>query len=150
MISTAGEVDRRAGADWGLVHRVVTRYEQARSRGENPAIEEALAEAGPERASALVELIHSDLEWRLRAGEPVRVEGYLVAFPELNRDRRALVGLLATEWTIRRRIEPTLHRDEYLDRFPGLYQALLDAMARGSTGLRATLPLAGPGGAGPL
>ena len=39
-------------------------------------------------AAALVELIHSELEWRLKAGEPARVEEYLVAFPELNRDRR--------------------------------------------------------------
>ena len=150
MSSTAKEADPRAGGTWMRVHRVVTRFEQARLRGERPSIGEALAEAGPHRSTVLVELVHSELEWRLRAGEPARVEDYLVAFPELNRDRRALVGLLATEWTIRRRTEPMLQGDEYLNRFPGLYPSLLDAMAHGSTGLRATLPLVSPGDAGGL
>ena len=137
----ASDGDSVPGPDeWAVVHGIVTRFEQALRGGERPSIEAALALAGPWRATVLVELLHSDLEWRLKAGEPARVEDYLAGFPEMNRDRRSLVGLLAAEWTIRRRTEPTLDGDEYLRRFPGLYPSLLDAMARGSTGPRATLP----------
>ncbi len=96
-----------------------------------------------------MELVHSELDWRLKSGEPARVEDYILAFPDLNRDRDALVDLLAAEWTIRRRSEPTLGGEEYQSRFPGLYSALLDHMTRGSTGLRPTLPLARPASATP-
>lgn len=131
--------------EWQVVHRVVTRFEEAIRRGDRPTIEGSLADAGPWRRAALVELIHSELEWRLKSGEPARVEDYLVALPEMNRDRQALVGLLATEWTVRRRAEPMLDGEEYLRRFPGLHSALLDAMAHGSTGLRMTLPISPAG-----
>jgi serine/threonine protein kinase len=133
--------------EWKVVHRLVARFEEALARGERPTIESALAGAGHWRGAALVELIHSEFEWRLKAGEPARVEDYLVAFPELNRDRRTLVGLLATEWTVRRRTEPMLDGEEYRSRFPGLHADLLDAMAHGSTGLRMTLPISPAGAA---
>jgi hypothetical protein len=147
MAASPAEPERNAGDDgeWSVVHRIVTRFEQAHRRGERPTIEEALAGAGPHRARALVELVHSDLDRRLKDGEPARVEDYLRDFPELNLDRRALVDLIVAEWTIRRRTESTLNGEEYRVRFPGLYAAVLDAMAHGSTGLRGTLPLVGSG-----
>jgi serine/threonine protein kinase len=145
MVANRGELERKTDDDgeWSVVHRIVYRFEQAVRRGERPTIEGALAAAGVHRARALVELVHSDLDYRLKAGEPARVEDYLRNFPELNLDRRTLVDLIAAEWTIRRRTEPTLNGDEYRGRFPGLHAALLDAMSHGSTGLRATLPLVG-------
>jgi hypothetical protein len=149
MQPTTAETEPGTDGDWSIVHRAVTRFEQALRRGERPSIAEQLADAGPMRARLLVELVHSELDWRLKAGEPARVEEYVVAFTDLNRDRDAIVDLLAAEWTIRRRSEPTLGGDEYQSRFPGLYSALLDHMTRGSTGLRPTLPLARPGATTP-
>ncbi len=146
MAASDGARDKAAD-EWQVVHRVVTRFEEALRRGERPSIESSLADAGPWRKAALVELIHSELEWRLKAGEPARVEEYLVAFPEVNRDRQALIGLLATEWTVRRRTEPMLDGEEFRSRFPGLHSDLLDAMAHGSTGVRMTLPLSPVGAA---
>ncbi|HEY2158752.1 MAG TPA: hypothetical protein VGH33_24180 [Isosphaeraceae bacterium] len=148
-MTTTSETERGTDGEWSIVHRAVTRFEQALRRGERPSIAEELAGAGPMRPKLLVELVHSELDWRLKAGAPARVEEYLLAFPDLNRDRAALVDLLAAEWTIRRRSEPTLGDDEYQSRFPGLFPALLDHMTRGSTGLRTTLPLARPGDAAP-
>ncbi len=149
MAAMAGESDRSVEGEWSAVHRVVTRFEQSLRRGERPAIAEALAASGAGGVRLLAELIHAELDWRLKAGEPARVEEYLLAFPDLNRARGAIVELLAAEWTIRRRSEPTLGGDEYQSRFPGLYTELLDHMTRGSTGLRTTLPLSPPGSARP-
>jgi hypothetical protein len=59
---------------------VVRRFEGAWQRGERPDIEAALAGlAGADRAAALVELAHAELELRLKAREPARVEDYLPA-----------------------------------------------------------------------
>ena len=38
------------------------------------------------RSAVLVELVHIDLECRLKTGEPARVESYLERFPELSQD----------------------------------------------------------------
>ena len=51
----------------------------------------------------LEELIHADLELRLKQGEDARVEFYLDVFPELKKNERHLTALLKTEYTIRRR-----------------------------------------------
>src|SRR5579871_1311663 len=56
---------------------LLARFERLWTGG-RPAIDDFLA-ASPadERPAVLVELVHADLEFRLRAGEPARVEDYL-------------------------------------------------------------------------
>jgi serine/threonine protein kinase/predicted ATPase len=58
------------------------------------------------------------MEFRLRSGEPVRVETYLAAHPELADDRRATLGLIAAEYELRRLHEGDMDFDEYRRRFP--------------------------------
>src|SRR5205807_2895889 len=66
----------------------------------------------------LIELVHIDLELRLKAGEAARAEEYLARYPELAGDRAAAVELIAAEHGLRRRSEPHLSPDEYWQRFP--------------------------------
>src|SRR5262245_30803245 len=115
-------LDRR---QWRECERLVARFEEARRRGEAPAMEEYLPAAGPLRQAVLVELVHTDLELRLEAGEPVRVEAYLARFPELAADADAVVDLAAAEYALRRRREPHLTEEEYQRRFPHLGAALV-------------------------
>src|SRR5436305_14362454 len=56
----------------------------------------------------LIELVHVDLEYRLRAGTAARVEDYLARFPALADDRDVMLGLLAAEYEWRRRRESDL------------------------------------------
>ena len=58
--------------------------------------------AGPARGRALAELARLDLEHRLRAGEPARVEAYLARCPELRQDAEAVVALVTREYQVRR------------------------------------------------
>src|SRR5262249_47737030 len=51
-------------------------------------------------------------------GEAARAEEYLVRYPELAGDTAAAVTLIAAEHELRRRREPCLCLDEYLERFP--------------------------------
>jgi hypothetical protein len=69
------------------------------------------------RFSVLVELVHVELEFRLKAGEAARVENYLQRYPELDRPD-IVIALLVTEYRQRQRREPQLTPQAYLVRFP--------------------------------
>lgn len=106
-----------AGA-WGQLEEVVTAFEEAWQQGKQPSIDEYLRADGIERPTLITELVHTDLECRLKAGDPVRVEEYLERYPEIAGDRQRALDLIAAEYTQRRRREKTLTREEYLRRFP--------------------------------
>jgi WD40 repeat protein/tRNA A-37 threonylcarbamoyl transferase component Bud32 len=100
-------------------------FEKAWQAGARPAIEDYLPADGPLRPHVLRELVHNDLEYRLKAGETARVEDYLRRYPELREDRAATLELIAAEFRLRRRREPTLTRAEYCRRFPEYRDELL-------------------------
>src|SRR3954447_13597124 len=96
---------------------VIRRFEHA---WQGPARPEILAylPTGDGRTRLLTELVHVDLEYRLRAGESARVEEYLARYPELADDRDVVLELIAAEHEFRRRREPGLALGEFLQRFP--------------------------------
>ncbi len=99
------------------------------------------------RAMVLVELVHTDLEYRLRAGEPARVEDYRARYPEL-RTGAAFLDLIAAEWEIRRCCGQDAEIDEYLRRFPehaSRLPGLLRPSLPRSAPEAAPLPAAGEG-----
>jgi hypothetical protein len=100
-----------------LLEEAVRRFEDAWRRGEAPRVEDYLPVDGPLRQKALIELVHADLECRLKAGEPARVESYLERFPELGHEDGVLLSLAAAEFELRRRQEPGLEVAEYRRRF---------------------------------
>lgn len=123
------------------------RFERSWQAGTKPAIEAYLPGPGPDQRRVLVELIHAELELRLRAGEVARVENYLTRFPELTGQVHLLLEFLATE--IRHRPDRPLNAAEYQSRFPQLadqLEALLRAPAfspqcgNAEGAARATLP----------
>src|SRR5262249_57971683 len=69
-------------------------FEVAWQQGQRPAIEDYLP-TGHGRRAVLLELVHTDLEYRLAAGEPARVEGYLERYPELAGDPPGLLRPIA-------------------------------------------------------
>ena len=81
-------------------------------------LEDYLPTDGRQRRAVLLELVHTDLEYRLKDGEPARVEEYLIRFPELKSDPAAELELITAELELRRRREPGLAIDEFLARFP--------------------------------
>src|SRR5262249_14392207 len=86
------------------------RFDSLWHQRQRPSIVEFLA-ACPEgeRAAVLVEMIHSELEYRLQAGEAARVEDYLGRFPELAAQPAVVANLLAAEFRLRCRRDPAHH-----------------------------------------
>jgi predicted ATPase len=104
--------------DWSALKDAVRRFESAWSQGPRPRIDDYLPADVPLRARALIELVHIELELRLKAGEAARVEEYLARYPELDGDWAVTLGLIGAEYELRRRREPGLALDAYLSRFP--------------------------------
>jgi hypothetical protein len=106
--------------DWINRERIVQRFETAWRAGSRPAIEDYLPAAAPPPRELLLELVHTDLEYRLKSGEVARVEEYLQRYPGLAGDGPTLLALLQAEYELRRRVEPDLTSAEYRARFPAV------------------------------
>jgi serine/threonine protein kinase len=112
---------------WGRWHEreaLLDRYEEAWRRGERPALDDSRP-ARLASLSVLVELVLTDLEFRLKAGEAGRVEEYLQRYPELDADPETFLALAAAEYAFRRRREPALAPEDFGSRFPQQREALL-------------------------
>src|SRR5262245_18801109 len=107
-----------ASPDWPRCEALIKAFEQSWQAGQAPAIADHLHGQGPLRQALLVELVHVDLEFRLKAGQPARVEPYLAAYPQLAADHPAVVELLAAERELRWRYQGAISPDEYRARFP--------------------------------
>ena len=110
--------------DWERIERVLDQFEDAHRQGLQPSIAAFLSQHQVAGETLLTELVHIDLEIRLKRGETVRVESYLKQFPVLELDQHQLVDLLATEYRLRKIQQPSLTVNEYFDRFPQLADVL--------------------------
>src|SRR5438874_4370136 len=106
-----------SGSAWDEFEDVIRRFEDAWQGRARPEII-AYLPTGAGRTRLLTELVHVDLENRLRAGEAARVEEYLALYPELTDDRAVMLELIAAEHGFRQRREPGLALSEYSRRFP--------------------------------
>lgn len=140
MLPGGHEVTPLNDQQWSSLTAAVTRFEDSWRRGRKPVIESFLSDDAVLRRHLLVELVHVDLELRLKHGESVRVEEYLSRFPELSGDR-SLLDLVAAEYELRRRVEPDLPFNEFRERFPQFAEALSGVVA-------ATVAEGGPGPGG--
>jgi serine/threonine protein kinase/predicted ATPase len=116
--------------DWLPLKDAVRRFENGWRQGPRPVIDDFLPADDPLRCRVLIELVHIDLELRLKAGEAARVEEYLTRYPELTRDQAVPVALIATEHELRRRQESGLSIEEFLQRFPQYRSGLWEQIAR--------------------
>jgi predicted ATPase len=115
--------------DWSALKDAVKRFEDAWRLGSRPVIDAYVPAGDPLRGRVLIELAHLDLELRLKAGEAVRVEEYLGRYPELGCEPAAAVELIVAEHALRRRGEPEISMDEYLERFPHYREELCKQFA---------------------
>ena len=104
-------------------------FEDAWRTGSPPNIDDYLRGEGPEREALLVELSHVDLEFRLKAGESVRVESYLERYPRMTQDSATVLELLEAEYELRRRNEANIGLDGYAQRFPAYVEELRRRLA---------------------
>jgi serine/threonine-protein kinase len=103
---------------WSRLEAAIRHFEDAWRQGTRPSLDHYLASADRERRTLLVELVHADLECRLKGGEEARVEEYLRRYPELAADAAVEVDLILAEHRLRCRTQPDLSGTEYVLRFP--------------------------------
>ncbi|MCO6456035.1 MAG: protein kinase [Pirellulaceae bacterium] len=149
---TNNNPDSRGGGDplgddtWSGCESVIRAFERAWHQGLHPVIEDYL-NAHPSRQPELLrELVHIELEFRVKAGQQQCVEVYLQRYPDLANDHSTLLDLLAAEFEFRGRYEADLSLDDYERRFPLLHAGLQDRLlhaastAGGPRGLRSGGP----------
>lgn len=115
------------------IERVIDAFEEAWLGGDRPRVEDFLTDAGASRHSLLIELAHTDLEYRLRAGQRGVVEDLGRRFPELRADPDAWRGLIAEEVRLRQRLGPIPTEEEFRSRFPDQATRLASLFARSDT-----------------
>jgi WD40 repeat protein/tetratricopeptide (TPR) repeat protein/tRNA A-37 threonylcarbamoyl transferase component Bud32 len=109
---------------------LVGRFDSLWQTPQKPHIDDFLVVCSEgERLALLVELVHSDLEFRLRAGEPVRVEDYLSRYPQLAERPLVVADLLTAEFRLRCRRDPSHDPADYRRRFPE-HATRIDQLAR--------------------
>ena len=81
---------------WRELDRVVAEFEASWLSGEQRSISETVDGSQLDREVLLPELVHGEIECRLRRGEDVDVDEYFQRFPELARDPNSHAELMAT------------------------------------------------------
>ena len=110
-----------ADREWQICERHCRRFEAAWHDGVEPSLEAFLPLEGDSlRDSVLRELVHLDLEFRLRAGYEVRVEDYLCRFPEFKDRSDFVLELIEEEFALRQETDHAVSPTEYIARFPPL------------------------------
>jgi predicted ATPase len=132
---------------WSDCEALIKAFEQAWRRNEAPGIADYLRADGPARRALLVELVHVDLEFRLKSGAGVRVESYLGDYPELAAFRETVLELLAAEYELRQRYQRGVTPEEYGHRFPEYREELRERLTRAEG--HTSGPLAGAASAVP-
>src|SRR5262245_30180072 len=97
---------------------LIEEFEKAWAAGTPPTIDTHLSGDAVQRQALLIELVHADLEFRLKAGQPARVEEYLQRYPMLNSDSAVVLDLVEAEYVVRRVVEDAINFHEYQERFP--------------------------------
>jgi serine/threonine-protein kinase len=87
-------------------------------QGQEPKVEQFLAEAGICEVAEILAVLQVDQSERLRIGRRVPAEAYLQAFPALANDPQHAIDLVFAEYLLREDLgeRPTL--DEMVERFP--------------------------------
>ncbi len=124
MSAVNSRCDALPSAILSRMEQQVRYFEDAWRAGQRPTIEQFLLPDEAGRLPCLIELIHVELELRLKAGEAARIESYLQRYPQLAGDPTRVVELVAAEYQHRRRQEPLLGPEEYLSRFPAYRAAI--------------------------
>jgi hypothetical protein len=102
---------------WADCESVIRRFENAWRANELPDISSFIPNDSPHVTRVVVELVHIDLEFRLRAGDYARTEDYLTRFPELQ-EGSLLLDLIEAEFALRNRHCPPAWPEEMWLRFP--------------------------------
>ncbi len=103
---------------------VIDAYEGALRSNLDPNLEDYLPASGADRTSMLVELLHVDLELRLRRGQPASVQEYAKRYPDLLPRKRDMLNLLQKEIQWQNKLGNNPEISDYISHFPSLVDGI--------------------------
>src|SRR5438105_294662 len=133
MTTESEKAEHLPTAQWERHDKIISRFEEDWLAGRRAVIDDYLP-TGADRLPVLIELIHTELELRLKKGQGAWVEQYLLEYPEIGPNRDVVMELLAAEYRHRRQREAGVEFGEYSKRFPqfaGQWPKQLDASGSG-------------------
>src|SRR5690349_14906897 len=89
---------------WSSSEERVVAFEAAWRQKKEPRIADYVHGEGPSRLALLIELVHTDLEFRLKSGVEASAADYLHTWPEIATDPLAAQTLQSTEADLRKRL----------------------------------------------
>lgn len=119
---------------WSGCEALIREFEAAWKEGAPPQISDFIVGDSQgnflnTRGNVLLrELMHVDLEYRVKAGQRTCVEAYLERFPDLALDPDGVLDLIAAEYEFRRRNEADLTPSEYHRRFPAFGSRIVERL----------------------
>src|SRR5262249_60404810 len=116
-MSSGHEPVRPAAEDWAPLEGPIKRFVSAWRQEPRPTIDDYLPADDRWRYPLLIELVHTELELRLEAGEAVRAEEDLARHLELADDPAAAREPIGAERELRRPGEPSPSPAGSLQRF---------------------------------
>ncbi|RMF43016.1 MAG: hypothetical protein D6753_06210, partial [Planctomycetota bacterium] len=133
-VDFANSEDQSGWEGYHAIDRIVERFEIAWAAGHRPQIDTFLPEGPDLRSTVLAELVHVELEWRIKAGEKAQAEHYFARYPDAFRSRDTKLGLVRAEIQLRCRQSPdhagAIH-EEFKNRFPELSNELAEIAQSG-------------------
>ncbi len=103
---------------------VIDAYEGALRSNLDPNLEDYLPASGADRTSMLVELLHVDLELRLRRGQPASVQEYAKRYPDLLPRKSDMLNLLQKEIQWQNKLGNNPEIGDYILLFPSLVDGI--------------------------
>ncbi len=125
-MASLGELGRLSDDEYAELNERVDQFHAARSADASAALEKFLPASGNRlRPFILVELIKTDMELRVRAGLPIRLEMYLGRFQDDLPSSAVPVSLIAEEYRLRHKHADKPKLDEYRYRFREQFDSLV-------------------------
>src|SRR5437867_1432183 len=100
--------------DLAALDRCVESFQNALNRGQRPALDSFLP-VGHASTDIFWELVHVELEFRIKRGEAARIEEYLRRYPSLAHNAAGVIELLRAEYRLRCRQEPRLSWERFAE-----------------------------------
>ena len=128
-----------ASEEWSAREQLLRRFDLAWRHGPRPLIEDFLPTGERQQRGVLIELVHTELEYRLKDGESARVEEYLDRFPDLKSDPAAERELIVAELELRSAETPVFRSTSSLIDSPTTARSCSRSGARCTTRARPSI-----------
>ncbi len=108
-----------------VFENAIANFEREFANGHAPLIERYVDTTDVNSQELFAELLHTELELKIRDGQSARVEAYAERFPQIRTQSKLYQELIYTEFRIRQLYEPGLSLEEYQKRFPDEFPGLV-------------------------